>query len=68
MPKNRKVVKKDGVIKVINVPAKLRIGTRKAGKSAHSMKTQELFDICNGKGNSRYRNNATAVLYSRGIV
>ena len=68
MPKNRKTVKLDGVIKHLNVPSKLRIGTRKAGTSASLMSNSTLQDVLTDKGKKRYWNNAQSVLISRGFT
>ncbi len=67
MPKNRKVVKVDGATKVIKVPAKLRIGTRKSGTSASMMSTKRLMEVLEDKNLKRYHNNAQSVINSRKV-
>lgn len=68
MPKNNSVTKKDGVVKKLKVPAKLRIGTRKAGKSAIRMTTAALKSVLENSANTRDHVHAKVVLNMRGIV
>jgi len=56
MPKNTKVYKVDNVLKRQRVPSKFRIGTRKAGKSAHLMSTQALLDVLAGPHKKNAKN------------
>jgi len=68
MPKNRKVIKVDGATKVIKVPNKLCIGTRKSGTSATLMSTERLIEVAKNKSQKRYWDNAIHVLRQRGIL
>lgn len=66
MPKNNKVTKRDGIIRKSKVPAKLRIGTRKAGKSAIGMTTDALKAILTSDNHKRDHCHARTVLIMRG--
>ena len=55
MPKNRKVVKHDGVSTVQNVPSKNHIGTRKSGKAASLMSRSELETHAEHKGKTGHK-------------
>lgn len=68
MPKNRKVTKLNGIVKVSKVSAKHRIGTRKAGVSANYMSNEKLIDIVNKNDITRDRDNAIHVLLKRGVI
>ncbi len=68
MPKNRKIIKKNGIIYKFKVPATLRIGTRKNGISAHRMSTDALKEVMETANKKRWRNNARSVLALRGIA
>lgn len=68
MPKNRNVVKKDGVTHRYNVASKFRIGNRKTGKAANTMSNEALQAVLDSKGKARYHANARTVLATRGVV
>ncbi len=68
MPKNRNVVKKDGLIRKYNVASKLRIGTRKSGTAAHLMSTEALQAVLNSNDKKRYHTKARTVLAARGVT
>lgn len=67
MPKNRKVVKLDGVNKKLKVPAKKRIGSRSSGTSANLMSNKQLLDVLTDVNKSRYREQALTVLRKRNV-
>ena len=67
MPKNRKVVKHDGVSTIQNVASKLMIGTRKSGTSASLMSTERLLKVLEDNNLKRYWNNARTVLMKRKV-
>ena len=67
MPKNRKVVKHDGVSTVQNVPSKLMIGTRKSGTSASLMSNERLNNVLKDKNLKSDWDNALTVLKQRGV-
>ncbi len=62
MPKANKVEKRDGRTFKVKVCTKLRIGTRKAGKSALLMTKDELLKVLEDKGKKRYHAKAKAAL------
>lgn len=64
MPKNKLVTKRDGILIKTSVPSKLRIGSRKSGRSAHVMSNAALQTI---KPKSKDYQNAQTVLKLRGI-
>jgi hypothetical protein len=68
MPKNNKVSKHDGNIFKQKVPAKLRIGTRKSGKSAIAMSSAELQAVLESNDKRKWHYRARKVLRQRGIV
>ena len=68
MPKSTKVTKKDGIIHRQKVPMKLRIGTRKGGKSAVAMSNDELKSVLESKDKRKWHHKARTVLASRGVV
>ena len=67
MPKNNKVVKRDGRVFKERVPSKFRIGNRKSTKSANGMSTQALKDELNNPNHKKARNKIIAVLRNRGV-
>jgi hypothetical protein len=67
MPKNRKAIKTSQAIVMVNTPNKFRIGTRKAGKSAHTMSNKELKAILKNVDMKNSYSNAVAVLKLRGL-
>ena len=68
MPKNNKVTKVDNVLKKQKVAAKLRIGTRKTGRSAHTMTTDALLAVLTNKDQSKGHQAARTVLRHRGVT
>ena len=68
MPKNNKVTKHDGVIHKQRVPAKLRIGSRKGGRSAHAMTNEALLAVLKSKDQSKGHPAARTVLSQRGVT
>jgi len=68
MPKGRKITKVGNYIKRQNVQRKFRIGTRKAGKPAHEMTTDDLKAVLERESDKRYHNKVRAVLALRGVV
>jgi len=66
MPKSTKVTKKDGVIYRQKVPTRLRIGTRKSGKSAISMSNDDLRSVLESANQRKWHQNARTVLAARG--
>ena len=68
MPKNTKVTKIDGVIHRQKVPAKLRIGTRKHGRSAMTMTTTDLQAVLESSDKRKWHQSARTVLASRGVA
>jgi len=68
MPKSTKVVKKDGAIHRYKVPMKMRIGTRKGGKSAIAMSNEELLSVLTSSDKRKWHKHARTVLASRGVV
>ncbi len=68
MPKNRRRTKmQNGVIKHERPRTKLRIGTRKTGKSALHMSSDDLKAVVNNIDMKRYHDKARMVLAKRGI-
>ncbi len=67
MPKNRNVVKKDGVVHKYKVASKMRIGTRKSGKSANLMSNEDLMSVLSSKDMARHHGKARTVLFNRGV-
>ena len=65
MPKSRKVTKVDGRTVVTNAPTKLRIGSRKGGKSANLMSKDELEKVLADSGKKRYHDKARAALAAK---
>lgn len=67
MPKNRSTKKtKSGL--VVAAPAhKFLIGTRKGGKSAHTMSTEALMEVLSNKGQKKFHQKALTVLKCRGV-
>jgi len=68
MPKNRKIVKHDGVSTAQNVPSKLMIGTRKNGTSATLMSNDRLNEVLGDKNLKSDWDNARTVLNSRKVT
>ena len=68
MPKNNKVTKVDGHIKKQRVPSKLRIGTRKGGKSGIAMSNVELQSVLESNYKRKWHQTARTVLKMRGVV
>lgn len=68
MPKSTKVTKKDGVIHRQKVAMKLRIGTRKNGKSAIAMSNEELLAVLEVSDKSKWHHKARTVLATRGVA
>ena len=68
MPKNNKVAKVDCHVKKQKVPAKLRIGMRKSGKSAIAMSTADLQAVLESNDKRKWHDNARTVLKMRGVV
>ena len=68
MPKSKKTTKVDGRTIQHKNPMKLRIGTRKAGKSAITMTTAELQAVLENKDKRKWHNNARTVLQTRGVL
>lgn len=66
MPKNNKTVKHDGRLFKQKVPARLRIGTRKSGTSAHSMSNEALLAVLDNKSQAKWHSDAQTVLNLRG--
>jgi len=67
MPKNRKVVKHDGISTIQNVASKLMIGTRKSGSSASLMSNNRLNEVLGDKNLKSDWDNARTVLNSRKV-
>lgn len=66
MPKSiKKVRNSDGYWERIKTGTKHRIGTRKGGKSANLMSSQELYDLIDHKNMTKYHNKARTVLKNR---
>jgi len=68
MPKSTKVTKHDGAIHRQKVSMKLRIGTRKSGKSAVAMSTEELQAVLESSDKRKWHTKARTVLATRGVV
>ena len=68
MPKSTKVTKLDGILHRQRVPMKLRIGTRKGGKSANAMSNEDLRAVLESKDKRKWHNNARVVLEARGVA
>jgi RNA:NAD 2'-phosphotransferase (TPT1/KptA family) len=68
MPKGRRVEKRGNAIHKFNVQRKFRIGTRKAGRAAHSMTTEALKEILEKADQKRYHQKARTVLAMRGVT
>ncbi len=68
MPKSTKVTKIDGVIRRQKVPMKLRIGTRKSGKSAIAMSNEELQAVLESNDKRKWHYRARSVLEARGVA
>ena len=68
MPKSTKVTKIDGVIHRQTVPMKLRIGTRKHGKSAHAMSNADLQAVLESTNKRKWHPHARTVLAARGVA
>jgi len=67
MPKQRRRVKKGQVVKKSNVLRKHRIGNRKSGIAAESMKTVDLIAVLANENKTKYHKNAAIVLRTRTI-
>lgn len=67
MPKDIIRNKKDNRIFITKPPRKFKIGTRKSGKSAHTMSNDDLLEVLGDASKSRYHQNSREVLSSRGI-
>lgn len=68
MPKNISRVKTANGAVVMKRPcSKFRIGSRKGGKSALLMTSDELKDVLNDQSKKRYHAKAVAVLRMRGV-
>lgn len=65
MPKSARVTKIDGIIRRQKVPMKLRIGSRKSGKSAIAMSNAELFAVLESPDKRKWHSKARAVLTKR---
>lgn len=65
MPKRRIARKHDGIVTYSNEPAKLRIGTRKNGKSANTMSDKKLELVLEGSIHKKDHKNAQTVLNNR---
>ena len=65
MPKNRIVKKVDGRTISKRAPSKMRIGTRKAGKSANLMSNAELQAVLDSGDKRKWHHVAKAVLDAR---
>ena len=68
MPKNNKVTKVDGHIKKQRVPSKLRIGTRKGGKSGIAMSNADLQSVLEHNDKRKWQHHARTVLNMRGVA
>ena len=68
MPKNNKVTKTGNGLHKQKVSATFRIGTRKSGKSAHTMTNDALLAVLENKSQAKYHNDARAVLSLRGVT
>lgn len=68
MPKSKKVTKIDGRTIRHKNPMKLRIGTRKAGKSALAMSNDELKAVLESKDKRKWHHRAQVVLAQRGAA
>lgn len=68
MPKSVKKVKVGQEWQRVTVATKHRIGTRKGGKSANLMSSQELYDVIDNKNMAKHHNKARAVLVNRNAV
>jgi len=68
MPKNRKVIKHDGISTAHNVASKLRIGTRKSGSSASLMSNKRLLEVLDDANLNSDWDNARAVLKERKVI
>ena len=68
MPKSKKTTKIDGRTVHHKNPMKLRIGTRKTGKSAVAMTTADLLAVLGSKDKRKWHDNARAALRSRGAL
>ena len=67
MPKNRVTKKSNtGAVSHFRPSTKLRIGTRKSGKSAFLMSTEDLVKVIEDKNKTRYHAKAKTVLSLRG--
>ena len=67
MPKSKKTIKIDGRTIHHKNPMKLRIGTRKTGKSALAMTNDELHAVLQSNDKRKWHNRARQVLQSRGV-
>ena len=68
MPKSKKTIKIDGRTIHHKNPMKLRIGTRKTGKSALAMSTAELLAVLEVKDKRKWHDRARTVLRARGAL
>jgi len=68
MPKNNRLVKLDGLIKKFKVASKLRVGTRRSGKSANLMSNDKLLDVVTSSNHKKDIKNAKTVLTNRGVT
>ena len=66
MPKNRKIMKKDGKVFKLKTPSKFRIGNRKSPVSAIRLSNAELEAVLADSSKKRHHNKARAVLAMRG--
>ena len=67
MPKNRLMIKNQQGVTYVNVAHKHLIGSRKSGKTAHSMPNSELLAIIDNKDQTRDAPTARIVLRKRGV-
>jgi hypothetical protein len=65
MPKNRKIVKRDGRIFKMKTPSKFRIGNRKSNLSGLQMSNDDLLEVLTNVGKKKDHHKAKTILASR---
>jgi len=68
VPKNNKVTKVGGGIRKQKVAAKLRVGTRKSGRSGHTMTNEALLAVLANTSQTKWHPAARTVLLQRGAT
>ncbi len=68
MPKSKKTIKLETRTYKVKNPTKLRIGTRKNGRSALTMSNAELNEVLKSDDKRKWHSNAMTVLKARGVI